>query len=261
MIGAAHIRSNTPSQDAYAVGWVNRKRKSINRRNFSNRCVFAAVSDGAGSAMFGQYGAAISCLALMDSADKYTNRTIDTGCTTQHASDVPSKTHIENWIQRVRHFIQIRARRDNVPFKEFSSTIAGLMITPNGFAALQIGDSVVVGRRNGNWEVLLWPCTGEFESSTYFITDTPLRQLQLANGGREFDAFAVFTDGLNHLALSKMHKCAYSGFFTPMLRPLDQCKQAGTMLELSKQLKQYLGSDVVCDKTDDDKTLILLSRR
>jgi hypothetical protein len=44
-----------------------------------------------------------------------------------------------------------------------------------------------------------------------------------------------------------------------MIRPIDQSPESGKLAQLSFALGQYLDSPTVCERTDDDKTLILLS--
>jgi hypothetical protein len=51
----------------------------------------------------------------------------------------------------------------------------------------------------------------------------------------------------------------HARFFEPMIRPVDQSPERGKLKQLSLALGQYLDSSAVCDRTDDDKTLVLLS--
>ncbi len=44
-----------------------------------------------------------------------------------------------------------------------------------------------------------------------------------------------------------------------MMTPLDQTPTAGKSLSLSAALADFLGSERVCERTDDDKSLILIS--
>jgi hypothetical protein len=46
-----------------------------------------------------------------------------------------------------------------------------------------------------------------------------------------------------------------------MLAPLDGAADPGRSLSLSSALAGFLGGPRVCEKTDDDKTLILASTR
>ena len=44
-----------------------------------------------------------------------------------------------------------------------------------------------------------------------------------------------------------------------MLRPVDAASGVGRLVDLSVKLATYLASPSVCERTDDDKTLILIS--
>lgn len=74
------------------------------------------------------------------------------------------------------------------------------------------------------------------------------------------DEVALFTDGLQNLALHFQTQTAHTPFFRPMfewLRPAPE----GRREKLSASLAAFLDSPKVNDCTDDDKTLILATRR
>jgi hypothetical protein len=83
--------------------------------------------------------------------------------------------------------------------------------------------------------------------------------LNIIRQERQHDAFALFSDGVGDLALSVMDKRAHPGFFNPMMRPVDGAVASGKLPELSQKLRSYLAGSSVCERTDDDKTLVLLS--
>jgi hypothetical protein len=45
-----------------------------------------------------------------------------------------------------------------------------------------------------------------------------------------------------------------------MIRPIDVASGEGRLVELSSKLATYLAGPPVCDRSDDDKTLVLISR-
>jgi Protein phosphatase 2C len=134
-----------------------------------------------------------------------------------------------------------------------------VLITPDETLTIHVGDSAIVGRHGTEWEVLCWPENGEYASTTYFVTDDPEPRLNITRRPREHDAFALFSDGVGDLALSHLEEAAYPQFFVPMMRPVDGSPGVGRLPELSEQLRMYLASLSVCERTDDDKTLILIS--
>lgn len=260
-IGTSHLQSSTECQDAFAVARLDYNSRLKASSVFAKECVGAIVSDGAGSAKYGLIGAQTACLMLLN----FMSSDVDKWMTREglHVASrrIPRMYRIEKWISDTRKTIGKIANRNQSTSREFASTVAGIAVTPDGFAAWQIGDCTIVGRRNNRWEILCWPEEGEFASATYFLTDEPKAKIKCINGSNEYDAFALFSDGIKNLALDLKSKSAHYRFFSPIFRQVDCCRQSGKLLELSKRLEGFLKSRRVCERTDDDKTLVLLSRR
>lgn len=224
-------------QDAYVVSELR------------NGCVLAVVADGAGSATFGRYGAWLTCRVLSLRFREWV-RTND---------DLPTDSELSDWVDELRARIAAIAGRRGTVMQEFASTLAAVVVTPDEALTLHIGDSAIVGRKGGDWDVLCWPENGEYASSTYFVTDRPEPRLNINRRPREHDAFAVFSDGVSELALSYQERAAHARFFDPMMRPVDVASGEGRLVELSARLATYLAGQAVCDRSDDDKTLILMA--
>lgn len=236
-IGTSHIRSGDRLQDAYAVS------------SMGENCIFAVVSDGAGSAKHSAYGAWLVCRFLTVRFREWLHEN----------SELPNDELLCDWIDQLRDRITyIAERRESTP-RQFAATLAAVLIAPGETLTLHIGDSAIVGRRGTDWDVLCWPENGEYASTTYFVTDTPEPRLNIARQPREHDAFALFSDGVGDLGLSHLEQTASPRFFEPMLRPVDDSPSAGRLRELSAKLRAYLAGPSICDRTDDDKTLILIS--
>ncbi|MEI2388010.1 PP2C family serine/threonine-protein phosphatase [Breoghania sp. JC706] len=237
VIGTSHIQNGGRLQDAYAVA------------KFENGGILAVVSDGAGSAKFGAYGAWLTCRFLSARFREWVR-----------ANPVlPFDEEMAEWIDELRDRIAaIAARRESTP-RQFAATLAAIVISQDEAVTLHIGDSAVVGRKGSEWDVLCWPENGEYASTTYFVTDDPEPRLNITRHPREHDAFALFSDGVGDLALSHLEQTAHPRFFDPMFRPVDAASGEGRLVELSAKLATYLAASAVCERTDDDKTLILIS--
>jgi hypothetical protein len=212
-------------------------------------CIFAVVSDGAGSAKFGAFGAWLTCRFLSVRFREWM----------QANPKLPSDEGLADWVDELRDRISAIATRRGTVSRQFAATLAAIIVTPDEAITLHIGDSAVVGRKGGEWDVLCWPENGEYASSTYFVTDDPEPRLNITRHQREHDAFALFSDGVGDLALSHLEQAAHPRFFDPMLRPVDAAPDEGRLVELSAKLATYLAGSSVCERTDDDKTLILIS--
>jgi hypothetical protein len=104
-----------------------------------------------------------------------------------------------------------------------------------------------------------WPLHGEYASSTYFVTDDPQPNLQFCRSEGEFSDIAVFSDGLERLALDFQNKIAFNRFFDPMFAPLANL-EPGRNRTLSRSLRSFLDSQQVVQRTDDDKSLVMARR-
>lgn len=239
VIGTSHLQNGNRLQDAYAVAEIG------------NDCICAVVSDGAGSAKFGAYGAWLTCRFLSVRFRKWLHEN----------PELPTDRMLVDWIDELRDRISaIAIQRETTP-RQFASTLAAIVVSPDEAATLHVGDSAVVGRKGDGWDVLCWPENGEYASSTYFVTDDPEPRLNIIRHPREHDAFALFSDGVGDLALSHLEQAAHPRFFDPMIRPVDAASGEGRLVELSMKLANYLAGSSVCERTDDDKTLILISGR
>lgn len=238
VIGSSHIHTNDRLQDAYAV------------RSMGDEHIFAIVCDGAGSARYGAFGAWLACRML----------------TTQFRDWVrdnptpPDAERISGWINCIRERIAAIAEDRGSTPRQFATTLAALFVSPDDLLTIQIGDSAVAARSAGEWEAICWPETGEYASTTYFLTDDPEPRLTICHTPQNYSAFALFSDGVGDLALSHIEQTAHQRFFEPMIKPVDAADGEGRLPDLSNKLGQYLAGPSVCERTDDDKTLILISR-
>lgn len=236
-IGTSHIRFGDRLQDAYAVSPIGAGR------------VFAIVSDGAGSAEHAAYGAWIVCRTLTVRFREWSSVN----------EDLPTDETLCEWLGALRDRIGTLAERRGSTPRQFAATLAAILVSSDEILALQIGDSAIVGRRGVEWDVICWPENGEYASSTYFVTDDPTPRLNIIRQRREHDAFAIFSDGVGDLSLVHRERRAHPGFFDPMMQPVDASPEIGRLSELSMKLRAWLASPAVCERTDDDKTIILLS--
>src|SRR5690606_18214223 len=124
-IGSSHIHSGDRLQDAYSVA------------KLGNESLFAVVSDGAGSAKFGAYGAWLTCRFLSVRFREWTRA----------HPDLPSDEELADWIDELRDQVSaIATRRESTP-RQFAATLAAVVVTPDEAVTLHVGDSAVVGRK------------------------------------------------------------------------------------------------------------------
>lgn len=237
-IGTSHLKAGTRKQDAYSV------------KILKDDTLCLVLSDGAGSASHGGQGASLACRLLSTEVRQWA----------ESQGRLPTKNEILDWIDMVRDRISLIAERRGLTKRQFASTLILLIVRGDETLALQIGDSALVARKDGLWEALCWPENGEFASTTYFLTDDPEPRLHIVTLTERFDAFAAFSDGIESLALQHSEHSPHARFFDPMIKPVDQARKHGRLFDLSLELGRYLDGPAICDRTDDDKTLVLVSR-
>lgn len=241
VVGLSHIRAGTRLQDA--------KYCFVAEGADGRRLLFAVVADGAGSAKFGGQGASIVCRTFANLA-----RSALRGATT-----LPDDETIWAWLDIARDRIQLAAKKRELTPRDFAATLVLIMASPEEIVTAHIGDGAVVVRDRDSalWTVLSKPHHGEYASTTYFVTDDPQPALRIGRHPSQFNAIAVFSDGIENLVLDSVTGAASPAFFNPMAKPLDGATAAGKDRTLSRSLATFLASDRLNERTDDDKTLIL----
>ena len=234
--GYSHFKNSVENQDRYIV-----------HQGPANE-IIAVVSDGAGSAIYGGEGANQTCSFFV--------KRISDWLTSQ--KNLPTRDDLLVWTGDLRDQILSTASDKNLKIRDYAATVVLLVVTQRKVLAFQVGDSSIVGRKNGEWTEIMWPQTGEFALTTWFITENhpPFTVEQF---DAEFDAFALFSDGVGDLGLDYANKSVFGGFFEPLIKPVERIKKPGFNDELSNKLHKFLERPDVCKRTEDDKTLILIS--
>ena len=123
----------------------------------------------------------------------------------------------------------------------------------------QIGDGAIVISSCETYETVFHPQSGEYLNTTNFLTDVDFeKKLEIRVVNARVSDVALFTDGLERLALRMSDCTPHEPFFRPMF---DSLRTADNADDLREPLHQFLNSDPVNERTDDDKTLVLATRR
>jgi protein phosphatase 2C-like protein len=242
--GTAHLKAGKQCDDFASCVEVQSRLGPV---------LIAAVSDGAGSARYSSIGSRIAVRVFTELAVRHLDRLGSLRSLTQGMAN--------EWIEKIRKRIVLAAcRRDTAP-REFAATLVAAIVSPNDAAFIHVGDgaSVFRSKESAEWIVPTWPAQGEYASTTFFVTDDPLRSVQHAYIDQSITEIAVFSDGMERLALDFAKRAAHAPFFDTFFRPLQQ-GGAGPNRKLSRDLRHFLDGPSICSKTDDDKTLILAKR-
>ncbi len=175
-------------------------------------------------------------------------------------SDLDDET-VDCWLDDIRDRISSLARDRDVSPRDFAATLVGGIFGADSAVVVHVGDGSCVYRRSRSldWEVASWPTQGEYAATTFFVTDDPAPRICLSRIEAAISEVALFTDGIERLALDFLNKSAYAPFFNSMFGSLPT-NSAGRSRGLSRSLRAFLDSEAVTERTDDDKTLIMARR-
>jgi len=248
--GTSHDRDGKPCQDHSACAVLT---------DGAGREVFVAVaSDGAGSAACSEQGSALVCTMFIDGLRAFVVERGDVG--------ELSEDYYRQWVGRVQEALRLQAEAAGLAVREYACTFLSAVIGEEHAVFAQIGDgAMVVGSPEEldtyHWE--FWPQQGEYENTTYFITEARAAdklQISLRAGG-SCDEVALFSDGLQRLALHYQSQSAHSPFFRPFFVALREETELPCSEKYTRSLAAFLNSKQVNERTDDDKTLIVATRR
>lgn len=246
-IGVSHLRSEAPCQDVFTCTVFGHGEDTL---------LVAAVSDGAGSATRSEVGAQLACDLFIGHVRSHME-----GGGTEQSFD---SSFAHTWLSNFRSEVGAMAIAEGIDPSQFACTFLAAIVGARASHYFQIGDgAIVVSPRNEPDEYcwIFWPCKGEYENQTSFATSPNSDEaLQCEFGATPIDEIAIFSDGLERLALHMASQTAYAPFFRPMFTPL-RASAGGASQQLCEQLEKFLSSDRVSERTDDDKTLIIASRR
>jgi hypothetical protein len=232
--GTSHQKRSQPCQDAHH--WYRSGDLSI-----------AAVADGAGSASQSDIGAKIAVeVAVQTLRDRL------------EAQDPPElgDSLLTEALDRARDAVKTHAKEQQVSVREFASTLIAIVATPERVGAAQIGDgAAIAGDRHGNLISLTLPEAGEYlNETTFLVSPKAVEKAQIHFWQGRPVHLAMFSDGLQLLALSMPQATPHAPFFSPLFQFVAQTSDEDDAIE---QLRAFLRSPRVTERTDDDLTLLL----
>ncbi len=244
-IGLAHINQNTECQDRFACKTITTKFGEV---------LIAIVADGAGSTSDGQIGAEIACEFFISEVAVF--------LTSQDAS--LSSLNIEFgklWISYFQKKIDEIARKEKKTLRDFASTLVGAIVGKKSAVFFQVGDGGAVYSVSGkskSYHFAIEPEETEYVNVTEFLTDeTAEDSLRFVQIKDKIEDVILFSDGIFPVAVDYQSNQPHEPFLMPMIAPLRK----GLTDNLNEKLAGFLNSAKINEKTDDDKTIILATRK
>jgi serine/threonine protein phosphatase PrpC len=240
VVGSSHRKTSSPCQDA--------NRWSIIARG-SGEVALAVLADGAGSARWSRQGAAIATRTVLR---------VLKPCIIDSENAAFDANVLRAAIETARETLVRAAEKRRRCVSEYACTLLILVAMPDATFAAHIGDGAIVAENEDSLEVLSWPMQGEYANVTSFLTAHDVLENARIIDTRRVERFALFSDGMQHLALDYGERCAFKPFFEPMFAAVAD--RTYERAHLQSALRSYLDSPTVNERTDDDKTLLLGAR-
>jgi hypothetical protein len=240
VVGAKHVKKAVPCQDACRF------------KELPTGELVIAVADGAGSAARAQEGATLAARVAVN----YLGRAIPQ----YKPNSVKAwKVIIAQAFELARAILIKQALDQATILQDYATTLQIVVVANDWTASALVGDGTAIRLDNNDSLVsLMTPQRGEYANATNFITNASLLdKLTVQVWPRSMSGVAVLTDGLLHLAVNEKDNTPFPQFFNPLFRFLDASM---TQQQATNDLTQFLRSDRLNRKTDDDKTLVLALR-
>jgi hypothetical protein len=243
--GTSHEISNLPCQDSSLC-------KIVTDAN-GQEILLAVASDGAGSSSMADVASQLSCELFSRQAEDFLG--------SNAISDI-NESLVREWISNIVTRLLAQAEESGHPKRAYACTLLAAIVGTNENVFTQVGDGCMVVSADGapdDYCWVFWPERGPYANSTYFLVDDLLHEhIQYDFVARPLSEVALFTDGIESLALKYSDQQAYLPFFQGIFPGVR--RSGDDVRNTSQALESFLNSDRVNERTDDDKTLILATR-
>ncbi len=238
VLGTSHQKRGQPCQDAHAWDILG------------PGLVVAAVADGAGSASLSDVGAQVATRTAVEQIKRQWDRLA------AEQSEVCWEPLLGEVLEHAQNAIAAESLTRDVEVRQLATTLLILVASSQEVAVAQIGDgAVVIGDRQGHITALTQPENGEYANETTFlISPNALESAQIKVWEGEIAHFALFSDGLQRLALKLPEGTPHAPFFTPLFRFVDQMEDSQAA---ESELQGFLSHPRITERTDDDLTIVL----
>lgn len=213
-------------------------------------CLVACVADGAGSAKHSDLGSAEACRKILELVTAY--HTAHQGLGSLRFEDA------RDMLRQARDSVVAAAEEHGCSPRDFATTLLVAIVADERSYFFQIGDGAIILGRNQTRGVVFWPQSGEYANTTNFLTGELFEdKLEFIMVEGPIGELALLTDGLERLALVFESQTPHAPFCGPLFAGLQA---EADLVRLSADLRDFLDSESVRQRSDDDKSLVLASR-
>jgi hypothetical protein len=244
-IGTAHLRHGTACQDAGCCDVV--------ALPDGGELLIASVADGAGSAAQSEHGARLAVQSFQ--------RHFAAAALADAGLAGLDRDFVLRWVAETQAELAALALAAGHHVRDYACTFLGAVLSEQAALYVQIGDGAIVVAEAESYQTVFWPQHGEFANSTFFLTmGDAAAIIQVERRDAAPVEIALFSDGLERLVLDMTARLVHAPALTPVFNWLATTDPAPPG-EASPVVGAYLNSANVNRRTDDDKTLIMATRR
>ena len=241
--GTSHVANGLPCQDSCRI-------EPFDSHSGIYLC---ALSDGAGSAKYADVGSRF----LVDEALAFLRaRLIENP---DHLTTIRLLTKDDGvaFLTGVRERLSQIGAASSAKLEDYNATLLCAVIHPECSVFYQIGDGCWVVGKNGIYCSMTLPTRGEFVGQTIFATSRSYADdLQFERADTTLDSVTGFTDGIERLVLHEPGFAPNARFFEPFVKSL---RKSTDIEAFERELSDFLESEKISAKTDDDKTLAIIA--
>lgn len=243
VIGTSHTQFNKTCEDAVHYTIVSSPA--------GEEVLVCCISDGAGSATH-----------AAEASSYITNATVSILSTCVISNNHVTEAVLQQMFEALYDELLKKASIAGVELNEFSCTLLGCVVYADKAVFFQTGDGAIIrDDGSGSYVTVWWPQNGEYNNTTsFFIDDASFSHIKKVVVEECISEVGLFTDGLQLLALNNENLNVHQPFFAGMYKWLSMARTEDDVAVLNRRLNEYLGSDVINNRTDDDKTLFLATR-
>lgn len=240
VVGTSHLRTQLPCQDAHRIVCL------------PSGDLLCAVADGLGSAALADQGAQLAVEVALTSL----TAALQAGLPENESE---REALLRNAFVAARSALEAKATDANQALRDYATTLIVTVLGKDWLGVAHLGDgAVVVQLENEPLCTISPPVRGEFANETMPLTSpNALEALRYQAKLGNVLALSLFSDGLQNLCLDAASGEPYEPFFAPLFAQLAAPIEVAAA---QQALSDFLQSERVCKRSDDDKTLLLLRR-
>jgi hypothetical protein len=238
--GTLHLKKDLPCQDSFYY------------KSLPHNQAIVAIADGAGFASRSENGAD---LVVHHAVNRLAHHAQDL----LEANDEVCILIMTQVFEEMIRLLYQHADKEKQPLADYATTLTCVYANDTGLVAGQIGDGIAVAETvAGSLMMIARPQKGEYANQSIFLTmDDAIKYLKIRRIKKPIRSFALLTDGLLRLALELPQGHPHASFFRPLIAFASEYDDK----EMAQnQLHDFLLSPRVCERTEDDKTIVLAVR-